>query len=91
MEIVWILGILAVLVGVGMVIGRQRGGGMKPRMDLPANERRAAVRAEKARHRSASGAYTGSWGYFGGGDGGGGFGGFDGGGCGGGDGGGSSC
>jgi hypothetical protein len=87
MAIVWILGILAVLIGAGMLIDRKhRAAG--------ASEMIAAQRhAERSRRRSAGGAYTSNWAYFGGGDGGGGFGGgFDGGGgCGGDGGGGGSC
>ncbi len=93
MAIVWILGILAVLVGAGALIDRKRRSiGMS---EMLANDQHA----ERSRRRSASGASTSSWGFFGGGDGGGGFGGgfdgggFDGGGggCGGDGGGGGSC
>ncbi len=89
MEIVWVVAILAVLIGAGALIGRQRRAGMG---DLPAKNWDSERCAEKARRRSASGAYSSSWGFYGGGDGGGGFGGgFDGGGCGGDGGGGGSC
>ena len=91
MAIVWILGILAVLVGAGALIDRKhRSTGTS---EMPAADRQA----ERSRRWSASGASTSSWGFFGG-DGGGGFGGgfdgggFDGGGgCGGDGGGGGSC
>jgi hypothetical protein len=89
MEIVWVLAILAVLVSAAICMSHRRA----DLGDLPATNSDNERRAEKARRRSASGAYSGSWGFFGGGDGGGGFGGgFDGGGCGGdGGGGGGSC
>ncbi len=75
MQIVWILGILAALVGAGMLISRKRDTGKAD--------------SQRSRRRSTSGAHASSWAYFGGSDGGGGYGGgFDGGGCGGGDGGG---
>jgi hypothetical protein len=91
MAILWILGILAVLLGAGVFVSRRRDAGMNqvPAPHVSAAERGAATRAKRARRNAASGG--GYIGYFG--DVGGGFGGgFDGGGCGGGDGGGGgSC